>query len=82
LYGNLQDLKLSKLDQELGTTRSDLNKLKSTKIQSTEDADVTVQIISQLEQRLQHLSQEYKLLTASIQGCQTKYLTIEDQVQK
>ena len=79
----IQDQKLSNLDQELQTTRSDLDKLKSSKSQSTETTtdDATLQIISQLEERLQDLSQEYKSLTATIQGCQTKYLTIEDQVQ-
>ena len=57
-----------------------MENLKTTKTRAKEISAMTLQKISELEEKLADLNQEYKALTATIQTCQSKYLTIEDEV--
>jgi chromosome segregation ATPase len=72
--------KLAHLDLELESTRLEMENLKTTKTRAKEISAMTLQKISELEEKLADLNQEYKALTATIQTCQSKYLTIEDEV--
>ncbi len=57
-----------------------MENLKTTKSRAKEISAMTLQKISELEEKLADLNQEYKALSATIQTCQSKYLTIEDEV--
>ena len=74
------DSKLAGLDLELESTRREMEHLKTTKSRANEMSAMTLQKISGLEQKLSELNQEYKELTVTIKNCQSKYLTVEDQV--
>ncbi len=75
------DSKLAQLDLELSTTRRDIESLKLAKTKAaSEMTEVTSSKISQLEEKLSNLNEEYKTLMKIIQGCQSKYSTIEEQV--
>ncbi len=79
--GREMDSKLAQLDLELSTTRRDIESLKLAKTQAaSEMTEVTSAKISELEEKLSNLNEEYKTLMKIIQGCQSKYSTIEEQV--
>ncbi len=79
--GREMDSKLAQLDLELSTTRRDIESLKLAKTQAaSEMTEVTSAKISELEEKLSNLNEEYKTLMKIIQGCQSKYPTIEEQV--
>ena len=79
--GRAMDSKIAQLDLELSTTRRDIENLKLAKTQAaSEMTKVTSSKILQLEEKLSNLNDEYKALMKIIQGCQSKYSTIEEQV--